>query len=115
MGDGEKITENLDSGDSSPSSDNEKEKHSKREAVESKIYRLFGREKPVHKLLGGAKGNQHSHIICMHACIKMFPRLLNFAIMYLVLRVLVHACYNNTFPNFVSSLRAMVKPMCYGF
>ncbi|CAN6569521.1 unnamed protein product [Malus baccata var. baccata] len=33
----------------------EDEKSSARDAVKSKIFRLFGREKPVHKVLGGGK------------------------------------------------------------
>ncbi|KAM1613532.1 hypothetical protein PS2_002025 [Malus domestica] len=33
----------------------EDEKPSARDAVKSKIFRLFGREKPVHKVLGGGK------------------------------------------------------------
>lgn len=43
----EKITEKIH--DSSSSSDSESE------PVKSKIYRLFGRERPVHKVLGGGK------------------------------------------------------------
>lgn len=52
----EKITEKFDGHDSS-SSDSEDEKgiKSAADAVKAKIYRLFGREKPVHKVLGGGK------------------------------------------------------------
>ncbi|RRT58803.1 hypothetical protein B296_00041275 [Ensete ventricosum] len=60
----EKITEKFHGGDSS-SSDSDGEKSSlvgsstpppsAAEVVKAKIYRLFGREKPVHKVLGGGK------------------------------------------------------------
>ncbi|XP_059304709.1 reticulon-like protein B2 [Lycium ferocissimum] len=50
----EKINDKLHGQDSS-SSDSEDEKISPVEAVKSKIYRLFGRERPVHKVLGGGK------------------------------------------------------------
>lgn len=51
----EKITEKLhghDSSSSSSDSDNEKSSPS---AVQSTVFRLFGRQKPVHKVLGGGK------------------------------------------------------------
>ncbi|KAL2556121.1 Reticulon-like protein B3 [Forsythia ovata] len=53
----EKITEKLHGHDSSSSSDSEDEKgiKSTADAVKAKIYRLFGREKPVHKVLGGGQ------------------------------------------------------------
>lgn len=56
----EKITEHFDSSSSSSDSDDEKSKSksaaaSAAEAIEAKIYRLFGREKPVHTVLGGGK------------------------------------------------------------
>ncbi|THU46415.1 hypothetical protein C4D60_Mb09t04700 [Musa balbisiana] len=54
----EQINEKIhDDGDSSSSdSDDEKSKASVvAEAVKSKIYHLFGREKPVHQVLGGGK------------------------------------------------------------
>lgn len=49
--------EKIHHGDSSSSdSDDEKSKTSEvAEAVKSKIFRLLGREKPVHKVLGGGK------------------------------------------------------------
>ncbi|KAG1367732.1 reticulon-like protein B2 [Cocos nucifera] len=51
----EKIMEKFHDGDSSSSdSDNEKSKQSS-SSVKSQIYRLFGREKPVHTVLGGGK------------------------------------------------------------
>ncbi|KAG5233790.1 reticulon protein [Salix suchowensis] len=48
----DKITEKISVHDSSSSSDSDNEKF---DAVKSKIFRLFGREKPVHKVLGGGK------------------------------------------------------------
>ncbi|KAF3679811.1 Reticulon-like protein B4 [Capsicum annuum] len=52
----DKINDTLHPHDSSSSdSDNEMEKVSSVEAVKAKIYRLFGRERPVHKVLGSGK------------------------------------------------------------
>ncbi|XP_052171455.1 reticulon-like protein B1 [Diospyros lotus] len=53
----DKITEKLrsDNSSSSSSSDSEDEKMSPSETLKSKVYRIFGREKPVHKVLGGGK------------------------------------------------------------
>jgi len=56
----EKITEKLHHGGSSSSSDSdhdEKQKTSSSspKSVKHKIYRLFGRDKPVHKVFGGGK------------------------------------------------------------
>jgi hypothetical protein len=53
----EKITEKIH--DSSSSSDSESE------PVKSKIYRLFGRERPVHKVLGGGK-RTHTLSLSLH-------------------------------------------------
>ncbi|KAH9626637.1 hypothetical protein KSS87_001097 [Heliosperma pusillum] len=50
----EKINEKLHSRDSSSSSDSDDDKPSA-SSHKSKVYRLFGREKPVHKVLGGGK------------------------------------------------------------
>ncbi|KAJ4905830.1 Reticulon-like protein B2 [Raphanus sativus] len=50
----EKISEKIHhKGDSSSSSDDESDK--KPSSLKSKVYRLFGRERPVHKVLGGGK------------------------------------------------------------
>ena len=49
----EKITEKLRGHDSS-SSDSDDEKTSP-SSLKSKVYRIFGREKPVHKVFGGGK------------------------------------------------------------
>ncbi|KAJ9164243.1 hypothetical protein P3X46_023845 [Hevea brasiliensis] len=52
----DKITDKTHSHDSSSSSsDSDDDKPSKVDAAKSKIFRPFGREKPVHKVLGGGK------------------------------------------------------------
>ncbi|KAK6155624.1 hypothetical protein DH2020_009872 [Rehmannia glutinosa] len=53
----DKITDKFHGSDSSSDSDNEKDKDIKSaaSAMKAKIYRLFGRDKPVHKVLGGGK------------------------------------------------------------
>ena len=54
----DKISDKLHgrgSGSSSSSSDSDDEHSSATAAVKAKIYRLFGREKPVHSVLGGGK------------------------------------------------------------
>ncbi|XP_044468435.1 reticulon-like protein B4 [Mangifera indica] len=51
----EKIVDKVKGHDSSSSSDSDDDKPSPGEAVTGKIFRLFGREKPVHKVLGGGK------------------------------------------------------------
>ncbi|KAJ6794178.1 reticulon-like protein B4 [Iris pallida] len=50
----EKITEKFHGHDSSSSSDSDEER-SEPSDIKAKIYRLFGREQPVHKVLGGGK------------------------------------------------------------
>lgn len=54
----EKLSDKLHGrggGSSSSSSDSDDERSSATTAVKAKIYRLFGREKPVHSVLGGGK------------------------------------------------------------
>ncbi|KAL5540299.1 hypothetical protein UlMin_024427 [Ulmus minor] len=51
----EKIADKIHGQDSSSSSDSDDDKKSKVEDVQAKIFRLFGREKPVHKIFGGGK------------------------------------------------------------
>lgn len=51
----DKITDKIRDRDSSSSSDSDNDEHSKREAIKAQMFRLFGREKPVHKVLGGGK------------------------------------------------------------
>ncbi|CAN6443926.1 unnamed protein product [Victoria cruziana] len=48
----EKIEEKLHRHDSSSSSDSDDDK---KESVKAAVYRLFGRQQPVHKVLGGGK------------------------------------------------------------
>ncbi|KAH7840048.1 hypothetical protein Vadar_011988 [Vaccinium darrowii] len=49
----EKVTEKFHGDDSSSSSDSDDDKKSS--PLKSNVYRIFGREKPVHKVLGGGK------------------------------------------------------------
>ena len=52
----DKITEKFHGGSSSSSSsDDDERKSGSSSSVKAKIYRLFGREKPVHSVLGGGK------------------------------------------------------------
>ncbi|XP_074381102.1 reticulon-like protein B2 [Apium graveolens] len=52
----EKITEKLHGDDSCTSeSDDDRKEESTIEAVKNKVYRILGREKPIHKVLGGGK------------------------------------------------------------
>lgn len=50
----DKTTEKFQRHDSSSSSDSDNEKSSP-SSLKSKISRMFGREKPVHQVLGGGK------------------------------------------------------------
>ncbi|XP_073282838.1 reticulon-like protein B5, partial [Primulina huaijiensis] len=50
----DKITEKFHSHDSSSSSSSDSD-NDRDEKPAAKVYRLFGREKPVHKVLGGGK------------------------------------------------------------
>jgi len=49
----EKITEKLHEHDSSSSSSDSEDDSSS--SLKSKVFRIFGREKPVHKVFGGGK------------------------------------------------------------
>lgn len=51
----EKIPEKFHSRDASSSSDSDDDNPSAINAMKSKVYKLFGRERPVHKVLGGGK------------------------------------------------------------
>lgn len=54
----DKISEKIhdhDSSSSSSSSDSDTEKPASPSSVKAKIYRLFGREKPIHSVFGGGK------------------------------------------------------------
>lgn len=62
----EKITEKFHGSDSSSSnSDGDVDIKSAAAAVKSKFYRLFGREKPVHKVLGGTRSAE-SHVLLVY-------------------------------------------------
>uniref|UniRef100_A0A2P2JRL9 Reticulon-like protein B1 n=1 Tax=Rhizophora mucronata TaxID=61149 RepID=A0A2P2JRL9_RHIMU len=50
----DKITEKIHSHDSSSDSD-DYQASKDNDSLKSNVYRLFGREKPVHKVLGGGK------------------------------------------------------------
>jgi hypothetical protein len=57
----DKVSDKLHGGDSSSSSDSDDDKKKKKGSasaepdMKAKIYRLFGRERPVHSVLGGGK------------------------------------------------------------
>ena len=52
----EKITDKLQGHDSSSSgSDSDSDKPASPSPIKAKVFRLFGREKPVHTVLGGGK------------------------------------------------------------
>ncbi|KAL1532750.1 Reticulon-like protein B2 [Salvia divinorum] len=51
----EKIANKIHDRDSSSSSSNSDDEKKKTTSLKDKVYRLFGREKPVHKVLGGGK------------------------------------------------------------
>ncbi|KAL3844536.1 hypothetical protein ACJIZ3_001939 [Penstemon smallii] len=51
----EKIADKVHGSSSSSSSSDSDDEKKKTSSVKDKVYRLFGREKPVHKVLGGGK------------------------------------------------------------
>lgn len=53
----EKISEKIKGDDSSSSSSSSSDSETEREttSLKEKVFRIFGREKPVHKVLGGGK------------------------------------------------------------
>lgn len=51
----EKIRGHDDSSSSSSSDSDDEKKAASDSSMKTKIYRLFGREKPVHKVFGGGK------------------------------------------------------------
>ncbi|KAK1392276.1 Reticulon-like protein B2 [Heracleum sosnowskyi] len=51
----EKITEKLHGDDSCTSDSDDDKKESTMEAVKNKVYRILGRDKPIHNVLGGGK------------------------------------------------------------
>lgn len=69
----EKIVEKIHAaGDSSSSDSDDEKRKSSDSSLKPKIYRLFGREKPVHHVLGGGK--------CMNLSSSLF---FNFLIFFL--------------------------------
>nr|GLL28199.1 reticulon-like protein B3 [Ipomoea trifida] len=96
----DKITEKFHGHDSSSDSDDEKHKESPVEAVKAKIYRLFGREKPVHKVLGGGKPADiflwrdkkvSAGVLGFATAIWVFFELLEYHLLTLVCHVLILA------------------------
>jgi len=78
----EKIVEKIhdhDDSSSSSSSDSDDDKSKSFDSAKSKIFRLFGREKPLHKVLGGGKCtlslslSPHIYMVCMYIyiCINL--------------------------------------------
>ena len=70
----DKISEKFHGGDSSSSSDSDDEKKgsslaSAAEAMKAKIYRLFGRERPVHSVLGGGKRKTPRFVYPIRSCL----------------------------------------------
>lgn len=64
----DKITDKFHgSGSSSSDSDDDLDIKSAATAAKAKIYRLFGREKPLHKVLGGGKGTVISMTVTMNS------------------------------------------------
>lgn len=62
----EKISEKIHAHDDSSSvSDHEKKKNDASSSIQSKIYRLFGREKPVHRVLGGGKRRSNWYLFVL--------------------------------------------------
>ena len=65
----EKISEKSHEHDSSSSSDSDSEK-TVASFVKDKVYRLFGREKPVHSVFGGGKRmNLSLSLLCLHVVV----------------------------------------------
>lgn len=76
-----------DSSSSSSDSDNEKEKKSSSpDSLKNKVYRLFGREKPLHNVLGGGK---RMRLFFFFFFIFHFFKNLNFFFFSILLRLFV--------------------------
>ena len=97
----EKIAEKFHGDDSSSSSsssdsDSEKKSTSSPSSRKSKIFRMFGREKPVHKVFGGGKRTysslsihthththtrtymqicSYTHVVCIYLVVRWFSHL----------------------------------------
>jgi len=95
----EKITEKFHDHESS-SSDSENEKSSSPSAVKPKIYRIFGREKPLHKVLGGGKPADvflwrdkkiSGGLLGVVSCIWVLFELIEYHLLSLVCHILIFA------------------------
>lgn len=97
----DKISETFKGHDSSSSdSDDGKDNKSPVASVKSKIYRLFGREKPVHKVLGGGKTADiflwrdkkvSASVLGVATAIWVFFELLEYHLLTLVCHILILA------------------------
>ncbi|KAG0502441.1 hypothetical protein HPP92_002513 [Vanilla planifolia] len=59
----EKIAQKIHEHNSSSSDSDDEKPKSSDPSIKSKIYRLFGREKPVHQVLGGGKLLALLHVV----------------------------------------------------
>jgi hypothetical protein len=69
----EKISGKLHDHDSSSSSDSDNEKEKKTSSptsIKNKVFRLFGREKPLHNVLGGGKRMRLSFFFICYSLIR---------------------------------------------
>ncbi|KAH7854343.1 hypothetical protein Vadar_012779 [Vaccinium darrowii] len=96
----EKITEKFHDHDVSSSSDSENEKSSSPSPVKPKIYRIFGREKPLHKVLGGGKPADvflwrdkklSGGLLGVVTCIWVLFELIEYRLLSLVCHILIFA------------------------
>jgi len=96
----EKITEKFHDHDASSSSDSENEKSSSPSPVKPKIYRIFGREKPLHKVLGGGKPADvflwrdkkiSGGLLGVVTCIWVLFELIEYHLLSLVCHILIFA------------------------
>ncbi|KAL2238279.1 UNVERIFIED_CONTAM: Reticulon-like protein B3 [Sesamum indicum] len=71
----DKVTDKMHAHDSSSSSSSSSSSDSdddRKARLKTKVYRLFGREKPVHKILGGGQGTFKERQILLQAMIRIF-------------------------------------------
>ena len=72
----EKISGKIHDHDSSSSSDSDNDKTSATDSFKSNVFRLFGREKPIHHVLGGGKRMRlPSFFLLSFFCIHNFYQL----------------------------------------
>ena len=72
----ENIKEKIHGHDSSSSLDSDNDdKPSMVDAVEATVFRLFGREKPVHKVLGGGK-RTHTYLFSLSLNVRVIIHIL---------------------------------------